>query len=45
MRSAFCSGLERDAEKTVVVSTESLPLYALTAMIGVLAFFPFVLLM
>lgn len=43
-KSAFCSGFAKEAANRLLVSFMSVPLYALTAMIGVLAFLLFVLL-
>jgi len=43
-RSFFCKGFVREAVNTLLASFGSVPLYALTAMMGVLVFLLFVLL-
>ena len=43
-RSAFCNGFERAASNALLISLGSVPLYALTATIGVLVFLLLVLL-
>jgi hypothetical protein len=44
-KSAFCKGFDREAVNSPLLSLGSVPLYALTEIMGVLLFLPLVLLM